>query len=213
MSTRKKPPLPHPIAKAIQVVFSQGHTPRVHVDARRRDVTVPDHVRERWQARLVIDLDPSWPLRLEYLTEGVAVDLAFSGLVNRCVFGWDAIYVVLDRATGRGMVVEGHLPPHELPEELTYTSEAPHPVRKLEVVEARPKTAAPKADATSADATGTQEAQTKTPEAKLRTRKRANAQAGASAPASQSSEREGSSSSDERAKERRARFRVIDGGR
>lgn len=117
MSTRKKPPAPsHPIAKAIEDVLLAGHTPRVHVDARRRDVEVPDHVRERWQARLVIDLDPSWPLRLEYGDDGLGVDLAFQGIVTRCTFGWKAIYVVLDRATGRGTVIEAQLPPHELPE-------------------------------------------------------------------------------------------------
>lgn len=211
MSTKKKPPLPHPIAKAIEDVFAAGHTPRIHVDARRTDVTVPDHVRERWQARLVIDLDASWPLRLEHLPEGVAVDLAFSGLVSRCVFGWDAIYVVLDRATGRGTVIEGHLPPHELPEALTYTAEPARPVRTLKVVEAKP---APKLE--PAPSATEQAAEPKAAEPKKRTRKRAGAQAEAAPPLeaspSEPSEGAGPSSSDERAKERRARFRVIDGG-
>jgi len=220
MSTKKKPPLPHPTAKAIEDVFTAGHTPRIHVDSRRSDVTVPDHVRERWQARLVIDLDPSWPLRLEYLPEGVGVDLAFSGLVNRCVFGWDAIYVVLDRATGRGNVIEAHLPPHELPEALAHIMEAPRAVRTLKVVpsEGELDGPAPRAEPAAKAAPAPKPEKAEKPEKaapKKRTRHtggQAEATVSEAEPTSESNESEAPSSSDERAKERRARFRVIDGG-
>ncbi len=201
MGSKKKPPLPHPIAKAIEDVFAAGHTPRIHVDARRSDVSVPDHVRERWQARLVIDLDPSWPLRLEYVAEGVAVDLAFSGVVSRCVFGWSAIYVVLDRATGRGTVIEGHLPPHELPDALAHAG-PPREVRTLKVVpsdDAPSATPSVKPPAIGDDASPP----------KKRSRRRDGGAAEATPPPTDASSE---SSSDQQAKERRARFRVIDGG-
>ena len=100
----------HPIQKAIDDIWEAGHTPRIQVDARRDDVVVPESVKAKWGARLVLDLDSSWPLHLEYLETGIELDLAFQGHVTRCTLPWDAIYVVLDRATGRGVVIEPHMP-------------------------------------------------------------------------------------------------------
>lgn len=182
MSRKKKPSL-HPIAQAIEDVFAAGHTPRIQVDARRADVTVPEHVRERWQARLVIDLDPSWPLALEHGPEGLGVTLAFQGIEARCQFGWGAIYVVLDRATGRGMVIEAQLPPHELDPAVAFGAAGPasrdaHDRPTLVPVESPAPAPKPRRRA----------AKKPTP---------------APAPAP---------SSDEEAKQRRARFRVIRGG-
>ena len=62
----------------------------------------------------MIDLDPSYPLNLAYTKEGLEVELAFQGQVTRCLFGWLSIYAIIDRSTGRGIVVESHLPPAEL---------------------------------------------------------------------------------------------------
>ena len=117
----------HPIQAAIEDVYAAGHTPRLQIDARRKDVGVPDTVRRSWQARLVIDLDPSYPLALEYDAGGLSVDLAFQGVVSRCRFGWHAVYAVIDRSTGRGIVVEGHLPAPELPPEQAWVDKSRKP--------------------------------------------------------------------------------------
>jgi stringent starvation protein B len=117
----------HPIQAAIEDVYVAGHTPRLQIDARREDVDLPDSVRRSWQARLVIDLDPSYPLELLYDADGVSVDLAFQGVVSRCRFGWRAIYAVIDRSTGRGIVVEAHLPPPELGSDVVWVDKAKKP--------------------------------------------------------------------------------------
>lgn len=121
--------LHHPIQRAIEDVYATGHTPRVQVDARRVDVMVPEFIRKQWQARLVIDLDPSYPLNLAYTKEGLEVELAFQGQVTRCLFGWLSIYAIIDRSTGRGIVVESHLPPAELDAALLWV-EKPKPAPK-----------------------------------------------------------------------------------
>jgi stringent starvation protein B len=190
MSRKKKAPPPHPIAKAIEDVLAAGHTPRIQVDARRADVTVPDHVRERWQARLVIDLDPSWPLALEHGPDALEVTLAFQGLESRCRFGWGSIYVVLDRATGRGLVVESQLPPHELEPTLAYERQD---IGRPERAEGRPALVP---------------VDTKAAPPERRSRRKA----APSAPRKDPSPEPAARTSDDEAKERRARFRVIPGG-
>jgi stringent starvation protein B len=100
----------HAIQVALENIWREGHTPRIQVDARRGDVVVPEHVRAKWGARLVLDLDANWPLNIEFGPKGIEVDLAFQGQVMRCTLPWESIYVVLDRATGRGIVVEAHVP-------------------------------------------------------------------------------------------------------
>ncbi len=133
----------HPIQAAIEDVYVAGHTPRLQIDARRKDVELPDSVRRSWQARLVIDLDPSYPLELSYDADGLSVDLAFQGTVSRCRFGWRAIYAVIDRSTGRGIVVEAHLPPPELGPELAWIDKAKKP--RLSAVPSDPSAAPPSA--------------------------------------------------------------------
>jgi hypothetical protein len=59
---------------------------------------------------MIIDLDPSYPLNLEFTPVGVEADLSFGGYVTRCVFPWPAIYVVADRDAGTGRVFAGHIP-------------------------------------------------------------------------------------------------------
>jgi len=106
----------HPIQQTLDEIWKSGHTPRLQVDARRTDVVVPEHVRARWGSRLVLDLDASYPLELEYSAQGIHVDLAFQGTVTRCTLPWQAIYVVLDRSTGRGIAIERHAPKDDAPE-------------------------------------------------------------------------------------------------
>lgn len=101
-------PAHHYIQSVIESIRDRKHTPRLQLDARAADV--PAYIRAKWGARLVIDLDGSWPLNLEYTKAGVEVDLAFSGLVVRCVLPWSSIYVVIDRDTGNGAVFEANAP-------------------------------------------------------------------------------------------------------
>lgn len=166
-------PIHHPIQHAIEDIWKAGHTPRVQVDARRDDVTVPESVKARWGARLVLDLDAAWPLNLTYDAKGIAVDLAFQGHVTRCELPWESIYVVLDRATGRGVVIESHLPKDE-------GADADAGMRPTPV---QPAPRAVRSEPQQPEEPAAGEAPT------------------------------GDVSSDEEAKRRRARFKVIDGGR
>ncbi|MDQ3032546.1 MAG: ClpXP protease specificity-enhancing factor SspB [Myxococcota bacterium] len=193
--------LHHPIQAAIDDIWNAGHTPRLQIDARRDDVVVPDSVRERWGARLVLDLDASWPLNLQMDESGVAVDLAFQGVVTRCTLPWASIYVVLDRSTGRGVVIESHMPRDGAGEASSATAPraiAPRatPPRAMlrevgpEMVEP-PKSAPPK----------------RVPPASAQP-------ASAQPPKSTQPPGEGAAdvSSEEEARRRRSRFKVIDGG-
>jgi stringent starvation protein B len=98
------------IQDAIESLHAKELCPRLHVDVTHADAVCPDFVREKWQQRLVIDLDPSYPLDLGFTKVGVEADLSFGGYVTRCVFPWAAIYVVADRATGRGQVFASNIP-------------------------------------------------------------------------------------------------------
>jgi stringent starvation protein B len=157
----------HPIQAAIDDIWNAGHTPRLQIDARRKDVVVPEFVKAKWGARLVLDLDASWPLNFEANQTGVQVDLAFQGTVTRCTLPWESIYVVLDRSTGRGFVIEAHVPEDGADES---AKAAPRP-KLREVSTAAEKTEKPDAEKPA-----------------------------------------GETRSDEEARQRRARFKVIDGG-
>lgn len=220
-------PIHHPIQVAIEDVYAAGHTPRLQIDARRTDVTVPDFIRRSWQARLVIDLDPSYPLDLQYGETGLEVDLAFQGSVSRCKFAWPAIYAVVDRTTGRAIVIEPHLPAATLSPELSWETKRPRlsaipgsrddlraaagrrPESRDELDE-RPLGEPPTADSRSPTVPSlaiSRGAATGTPS----TAPVAADQAGGS-PSAPPGPSAGSSSSDEEAQKRRARFRVIEGG-
>ena len=99
-----------PIQTAIESLQAKGLCPRLHVDVTHEDAVLPDFVRDKWKQRLVIDLDPSYPLDLAFTKVGVEADLSFGGYVTRCTFPWAAIYVVADRGTGRGQVFAGNIP-------------------------------------------------------------------------------------------------------
>jgi stringent starvation protein B len=99
-----------PIQTAIESLQAKGLCPRLHVDVTHEDAVVPDFVRDKWKERLVIDLDPSYPLDLAFTEVGVEADLSFGGYVTRCTFPWAAIYVVADRGTGRGQVFARNIP-------------------------------------------------------------------------------------------------------
>jgi stringent starvation protein B len=100
----------HPVQSVIESLYAAGRCPRLHVNAAFKGVVCPDFIREQWQERLIIDLDPSYPLDLMFETEGLAADLSFGGYVTRCTFPYGAVYVVADRSTGRGIVLDQNMP-------------------------------------------------------------------------------------------------------
>lgn len=100
----------HPVQSVIESLYAAGRCPRLHVNALFEGVSCPDFIREQWRERLIIDLDPSYPLDLTFEEEGLAADLSFGGYVTRCKFPYGAVYVVADRSTGRGIVLDQNMP-------------------------------------------------------------------------------------------------------
>jgi stringent starvation protein B len=100
----------HPVQSVVESLYAAGRCPRLHVNATCEGVVCPDFIREQWQERLIIDLDASYPLDLSFTADGIGADLSFGGYVTRCIFPWRAIYVVADRATGRGIVLDQNMP-------------------------------------------------------------------------------------------------------
>lgn len=100
----------HPVQSVIESLYAAGRCPRLHVNALFEDVSCPDFIREQWRERLIIDLDPSYPLDLTFEKDGLGADLSFGGYVTRCSFPYGAVYVVADRSTGRGIVLDQNMP-------------------------------------------------------------------------------------------------------
>lgn len=100
----------HPVQSVIESLYAAGRCPRLHVNAMFDGVVCPDFIREQWRERLIIDLDPSYPLDLTFEDEWLAADLSFGGYVTRCTFPYGAVYVVADRSTGRGIVLDQNMP-------------------------------------------------------------------------------------------------------
>ncbi len=100
----------HPVQSVVESLYAAGRCPRLHVNAAYEGVVCPDFIREQWQERLIIDLDSSYPLELSFAEEGLGASLSFGGYVTRCTFPWEAVYVVADRATGRGIVLDQNMP-------------------------------------------------------------------------------------------------------
>jgi stringent starvation protein B len=100
----------HPVQSVIESLYAAGRCPRLHVNASFEGVVCPDFIREQWRERLIIDLDPSYPLDLTFEAESLAADLSFGGYVTRCTFPYGAVYVVADRSTGRGIVLDQNMP-------------------------------------------------------------------------------------------------------
>ncbi|HWB81905.1 MAG TPA: ClpXP protease specificity-enhancing factor SspB [Nannocystaceae bacterium] len=100
----------HPVQSVIESLYAAGRCPRLHVNAMLDGVTCPDFIRDQWRERLIIDLDPSYPLDLTFTEDALSADLSFGGYVTRCKFPYGAVYVVADRSTGRGIVLDQNMP-------------------------------------------------------------------------------------------------------
>lgn len=100
----------HPVQSVVESLYANGRCPRLHVNALGDGVVCPEFIREQWQERLIIDLDSSYPLDLQFEDAGISANLSFGGYVTRCTFPWGSIYVVADRATGRGIVLDQNMP-------------------------------------------------------------------------------------------------------
>ena len=50
----------HPLQQAIESLQAKDVCPRLHVDVTHEDAVCPDFVRDKWQQRLIIDLDPEY---------------------------------------------------------------------------------------------------------------------------------------------------------
>ena len=188
----RRGPIHHPIQTILDEIWDAGHTPRLQIDARREDVVVPEFVKARWGAALVLDLDAAWPLHLETTKEALSVDLAFQGTVTRCVLPWASIDVVIDRTTGRGVRFDPREQPPAAP------AEATAPRTTLKAVAPPDEASSGRSEAGSADDdAGGQGASPAVAEV---------------SPGGPDAAPPGQGADDE-ARKRRARFKVIDGGR
>lgn len=91
-------------------LIATGQTPQVFVDARRRDVHVPDVFRQ-YGGSLILDLDPSYPLKMIQFDDAFSVELACNGAVERCYIPWDAVWSVLKKGSGGLSIGEEPAPP------------------------------------------------------------------------------------------------------
>jgi stringent starvation protein B len=185
----------HPVQSVIESLYAAGRCPRLHVDATQSAVDVPDFIRQQWRERLIIDLDASYPLDLKFTEKGVEADLSFGGQVTRCAFPWESIYIVMDRATGRGIVLDRHVPESVKRQAAGQPQVAPVP--------APARAAEPKPELRSV----TEAEEEAPPEAT-----EPEPAADADADAADAEAPPAPSPSDDQAKKRRAAFRVIDGG-
>ena len=196
----------HPVQSVIESLYAAGRCPRLHVNATHASVVCPEEIRHQWKERLIIDLDSSYPLDLTFGQTGLAANLSFGGLVTRCSFPWEAIYVVMDRATGRGIVLDRHVP-----ESVRRQSGAAAPAARLDSDgESTPERPELRAVSTEPDPIEVSE----TPASAAASAAAAAAVSGTAEPAEAgSTDKAATPATDEtQVKKRRAAFRVIDGG-
>jgi len=210
----------HPVQSVIESLYAAGRCPRLHVNATHASVVCPEEIRHQWKERLIIDLDSSYPLDLTFGQTGIAANLSFGGLVTRCSFAWEAIYVVMDRATGRGIVLDRHVP-----ESVRRQSGAAAPAARLDA-DGEPIPERPELRAVSMEPDAIEISQT--PASAAASEAEAAAAASGASAASGSSAAAAALAADEssgepenpatpataetQVKKRRAAFRVIDGG-
>lgn len=166
------------IRKWIEELHGADQTPRLMIDATVEGVDVPDWIKGQWGEALPIDLDPSYPLDLRLEDDGLYCCLSFGGPCD-CFFPWRSIYVVQDRDSQFGVVIDANLPAKL---ETVAEDEADEPVEPLDEEQTAP---APAETATPVEGI------THTPP----------------------TDAVPDTSPSDSAESRRARFRVIDGGK
>lgn len=92
-----------PEGQVLAALFREEKCPRLCIDALHPGVVCPAWVRERWREQLPIDLAPTATLRLVIDAAGIRAQLSFGGVLSDCSFPWASIYMIVDRATGRGV--------------------------------------------------------------------------------------------------------------
>ena len=97
------------VPQLIGALHANDKCPRLVINALFDGVVLPLWVKEKWGESLPIDLDPSYPLDLRMDDEGLHCTLSF-GSASDCFFPWPSIYLVQDRETSLGLVLEEHLP-------------------------------------------------------------------------------------------------------
>lgn len=189
----------HPVQSVIESLYAAGRCPRLHVNASHDDVVCPDFIREQWKERLIIDLDANYPLDLTFGEHGLGADLSFGGFITRCEFPWESIYIVADRSTGRGIVLDRNMP--ESVREMV--AKARTEAARKEPEQARKEPALVAVEGSAGDDA---EAQPEVADASAAAERVEQTVTDAPAPPPASPVVE------EQAKKRRAAFRVIDGG-
>lgn len=79
------------------------------MNAQTPGVDLPQSIIDVWREELPIDLDPAYPLDLVYDDLGFSCTLSFREPVV-CFIPWKSIYILKDRETKTGMIVEANLP-------------------------------------------------------------------------------------------------------
>ena len=209
----------HPIQRMIEKMHKEGACPRLSVDLTSEGVSCPDFVTEQWKEGLIVDLDPSWPLNLSFEADAIEVDLAFSGYVERCTLPYKAIYVVVNRATGEGVVLEENMPEsvrlkRDLHNQSDGKSNAGESRRHKRPTEPAPKFQPLAAVSMTSEAEPEEESNDAAASESVASESVASESAASESVASESvdSEATSSKSRDEVAQRRRSAFRVIDGG-
>ncbi len=98
------------IKTLLDQIWNDGHTPQLVVDARSKDVIVPENIREAWGNKLKLNLLASYPLNLTTERDALRADLAFNGSVTRCAIPWERIYGVVNLDTKEAYLVQANLP-------------------------------------------------------------------------------------------------------
>lgn len=201
----------HPVQSVVESLYEAGRCPRLHVNALWDGVVCPDFIREQWRERLIIDLDANYPLDLSFDDQGIEADLSFGGFVTRCSFPWGSIYVVADRATGHGFVLQQNVPASVKLNQVANKQEDGDETRtltKLEAVADLPE--ADETDATDATDAGASPAGGRTDDVAPEMADDDDAEVAAEGTTDEATEAE--RKPDGTAAQRRAAFRVIDGG-
>lgn len=96
----------HPFQLAIEQAWDEGHTPRLLVLGERVPKGgLPAALVAAHDGRpIVLDLDPSYPMRPAFYATRAELVLSFAGFATACSIPWDAIMAVVDTATGAGFV-------------------------------------------------------------------------------------------------------------